>query len=345
MNLLGLTYPQLVDEFGRRYGRGAFHAAALYRAFYQSADLVLDALPAFAAAPRLLKQIRNDVDFSRPLVARRAVEGGVTKLVFKLADGLEIETVVIPMANHASVCVSSQVGCRMGCRFCRTGEMGLRRNLTAAEIVAQVYSVKLHLGIPLRNVVFMGMGEPLDNFDQVTHAIEIMADQRGLNIAKRHMTLSTVGLANGIEALGRLNWNRLRLALSLNAPNDAIRDDLMPINKRYPMPMLKAVLRRFPLGKGGTVFVEYVLIRGVNDRLQHACELAHYLEGLPVKLNLIPYNPGRHASFEAPTQQEMDRFHQALVDLHLFVRVRSPKGAGIRAACGQLGRPTGSIEP
>ena len=337
MNLLGLTYHQLVDEFRRRYGRGAFHAAALYRAFYQSAHPVLDDLPAFAASPRLLRQVGHELDSSRPTVVRRTVDNGVTKLVFELADGLEIETVVIPMANHATVCISSQVGCRMGCRFCRTGAMGLRRNLTAAEIVAQVYTVRVHMGIALRNVVFMGMGEPLDNLDQVAHAIEIMEDQRGLDIAKRHMTLSTVGLADAIAALGGLNWRRLRLAISLNASNDTIRDRLMPINTRYPMQMLKAALRQYPLDKGGTVFVEYVLIRGVNDRMQHARELAHYLADLPVKLNLIAYNPGRHASFQAPTPQGFNRFHRALVDLHLFVRVRSAKGARIRAACGQLG--------
>ena len=129
------------------------------------------------------------------------------------------------------------------------------------------------MGIAVRNVVLMGMGEPLDNFDQVIHAIEIMEDQRGLDIAKRHITLSTVGLPHEIDRLGELNWNRLRLALSLNAPNDSIRDQLMPINKRFPMRMLKTALQRYPLGKGGTVFLEYVLIRGVNDRLQHAREL------------------------------------------------------------------------
>ncbi len=293
-------------------------------------------LPAFAQSPRFLGQICNELDLSRLMVVRREAQDGVTKIGFRLADGLEIETVIIPMATHATVCVSSQAGCRMGCRFCRTGQTGLQRSLTAAEIVAQVHTVRVHMGIAVRNVVFMGMGEPLDNFDQVVHAIEIMEDQRGLNIAKSHITLSTVGLPHKIDRLGELKWNRLRLALSLNAPSDSIRNQLMPINKRYPMQMLRTALQRYPLGKGGAVFLEYVLIRGVNDRLQHARELARYTQGLPVKLNLIAYNPGGHSSFEAPTRQDINRFHQALVDQNLFVRVRSSKGAGIRAACGQL---------
>jgi 23S rRNA (adenine2503-C2)-methyltransferase len=338
MNPLGLTYRQFEDEFRRTYGRGQYHAAALYRAFYQSRYFDLDTLPAFQASPNLLEKIRRDFDFSGLSVAKCAVSDGLTKLVFKLLDGLEIETVVIPMATHATVCISSQVGCRMACRFCRTGGMGLRRNLTTSEIVAQVHAARRLLGIEARNVVFMGMGEPLDNFDAVVRAIRIMEDQRGLNIAQRHMTLSTVGLPDGIDALGRLNWSRLRLALSLNAPNDAIRNALMPINHRFPMERLKAALHRYPFGRGGAVFVEYVLIQGVNDRLEHARQLARYLEGVPVKLNLIAYNPGGDAAFEAPSLRTVDRFHRALVEMGLFVRIRGSKGAGIRAACGQLGR-------
>ncbi len=337
MNLLDLTYDQLEEEFRCRYGRGKFHAAALYRAFYQSSKLDLEHLPEFAASPALLDQVRRDLDDTDPTIVRKDLHQGVTKLVFELADGHTIETVIIPMANHATVCVSSQVGCRMGCRFCRTGAMRWQRNLTPDEIVGQVHAVRRQLGVKVRNVVFMGMGEPLDNFDHVIHAITIMEDQRGLDIAKRHMTLSTVGLPHAIGALGHLNWGRLRLAISLNAPNDAIRNELMPVNRRYPMQHLKAALQHYPLGKGESLFVEYVLIRGVNDQTEHARELVQYLDGLPVKLNLIPYNPGGHASFKVPTRSDVDRFHRALVDMRLFVRLRSSKGAAIRAACGQLG--------
>ena len=215
--------------------------------------------------------------------------------------------------------------------------MGLHRQLTTAEIVSQVHTVRQQLRVPVRNVVFMGMGEPLDNFEAVTHAIAVMADQRGLNIAKRRITLSTVGLVNGLDALGRLGWPHLRLAISINAPNDGIRESIMPINRRNAMGDLKRALLHYPLAEGDTFFVEYVLIRGVNDDLEHACQLGHFLRGLPVKLNLIPYNPGKHAKFEAPRPEDVDRFHQALIQMQLFVRVRDSKGRSIRAACGQLG--------
>ncbi len=337
MDLLGLTCSQLVAEMDRRYGRGAFHAAALYRAFYQTADLNLDALPAFAASPVLKRRLEDDLVHGHPTLVDQSRREGVTKLVFGLCDGLKIETVVIPMANHATVCISCQVGCRMGCRFCRTGRMGLKRNLTAAEIVAQVHAVKVRLGIHVRNVVFMGMGEPLDNLNHVVQAIRIMEDQRGLDIAKRHMTLSTAGLVPGIERLARLDWPQLKLAVSLNAPDDALRDELMPLNRQYPLAALKKSLKNYPLARGNAIFMEYVLIEGVNDHTRHARQLADYFKGLEVKLNLIAYNPRPDSPYAAASDRTLDRFHQALIDQQIFVRVRNSKGAAIRAACGQLG--------
>ena len=261
----------------------------------------------------------------------------MAKLVFELADGERVESVIIPMANHATVCISSQVGCRMGCRFCRTGRMGWRRNLTAAEIVAQVFMVKVRLQVPVRNVVFMGMGEPLDNFAAVLQAVQVLEDQRGLNIAKRHMTLSTVGLPEALEGLAAINWPQLNLAVSLNAPNDGIRSALMPINDRYPMAVLKKALAAYIAKGGRALFVEYVLIRGINDDPGLAAQLAAYLKGLPAKLNLIALNPGPQSEFQAPDTGAVERFRGALIEQGIFVRLRSSKGAGIHAACGQLG--------
>ncbi len=337
MNLLSLTYPQLIVEMNQRYGRGAFHAAALYRAFYQTDDLELGRLPEFVASPRLIKQLEQDLVLDRPNIVDQFSDQGVTKLVFGLTDGHKIETVVIPMANHATVCVSSQVGCRMGCRFCRTAQMGFKRNLNAGEIVAQVYAVKVGLGLRVRNVVFMGMGEPLDNLDQVAQAIRIMEDQRGLDIAKRRMTVSTAGLIPGIRRLAHLGWPQLRLAVSLNAPCDDLRDALMPLNRTYPLASLKACLKSYPLARGNAIFMEYVLIEGINDHPRHARQLADYVHGLEVKLNLIACNPRSGSSYKAPSDRAMDRFHRALIDRGIFVRVRSAKGAALQAACGQLG--------
>ncbi|MFH0726771.1 MAG: 23S rRNA (adenine(2503)-C(2))-methyltransferase RlmN [Pseudomonadota bacterium] len=337
MNLLTLTCEELTEEFRRRFGRGLFHAAALYRAFYRDPHVDIGKLPEFAASGHLARDIQADLSVRLPAIVRRETQDEVTKLVFRLADGIEIESVVIPTANRITLCISSQAGCRMGCRFCRTGQMGFQRNLRADEIVAQVYTVKILMGIGVRNVVFMGMGEPLDNFEALIRAIRVLEDQRGLNIAKRHMTVSTVGLADGIEKLAALNWPRLRLAVSLNASNDDLRSRLMPINQRFPLSELKTALRNHAIGRGNSLFMAYVLIRGQNDHPGYARQLSEYLNGLPVKLNLIPYNPGPHSPYEAPSAKEVERFRRALVTEGIFVRLRSAKGTNIRAACGQLG--------
>jgi 23S rRNA (adenine2503-C2)-methyltransferase len=337
MNLLCLTYDQLENQFRRRYGRGAFHASALYRAFYRKANLSLHEVDAFDASTALRQAVEGDLSIRVPPVVDAIEQDGVTKLAFRLDDGARVEAVVIPMANHATVCVSCQVGCRMGCRFCETARIGWRRDLTVDEIVAQVYTVKVRMGVDVRNVVFMGMGEPLDNFDGVMQAIRVLEDQRGLDIAKRRMTLSTVGLVPEIRRLAALQWPQLKLAVSLNAPDDTLRSKLMPVNKRYPMSVLKAVLADYPLARGNALMIEYVLIKGVNDRPEHAVLLADYLRGLTAKLNLIPYNPRRRSSLQAPTEREVETFRRRLIDQRVFVRLRGSKGSRIRAACGQLG--------
>lgn len=337
MNLLCLTYDQIENQFRQRYGKGAFHASALYRAFFRKANLNLHELDAFDASPALRRRVEGDVTIRVPPVVDTIEQDGVMKLAFRLDDGARVEAVVIPMANHATVCVSCQVGCRMGCRFCETARIGWRRDLTVDEIVAQVFTVKVRMGIDVRNVVFMGMGEPLDNFDTVMQAIRVLEDQRGLDIAKRRMTLSTVGLPPGIRRLAALQWPQLKLAVSLNAPDDALRSKLMPVNNRYPMSVLRAALADYPLARGNALMIEYVLIKGVNDRPEHAVLLADYLRGLTAKLNLIPYNPRRRSSLEAPTEREVETFRKHLINQRVFVRLRGSKGNRIRAACGQLG--------
>jgi 23S rRNA (adenine2503-C2)-methyltransferase len=327
----------MAGEFRRRYGRDLYHAAALYRAFYSGAPFEIGRLPEFAGSRGLAERLRADVSVRLPRIVRQETEEGVTKLVFRLADGAEIESVVVPMARHTTLCISSQVGCRMGCRFCRTGQMGLLRNLEAEEIVAQVYGAKILMGRNVQNVVFMGMGEPLDNFDPVIRAIRVLSDQRGLDIALRRITVSTAGWVQGIEQLASLDWPQLKLAISLNASNDALRNCLMPINRRFPMARLKSALGRYPLARGNVLLVEYVLIKGQNDDPAFARELSTYLRGLTVRLNLIPYNPGKDAPYRAPSPEEVARFRSALIAEGIFVRLRSAKGAAIRAACGQLG--------
>jgi 23S rRNA (adenine2503-C2)-methyltransferase len=338
MNLLSLTYAELTELFRQRYAKGGYHAAALYRSFFDSGPADWKRLPAFAASARLVGQIERDLLYRPLTIVRRETREGVTKLAFRLDDGLAVETVIIPMARHTTVCISCQVGCRMGCRLCETGQMGLRRQLSAAEIVAQVFAVKIELGFDVRNVVFMGMGEPLDNFDNVIQAIRVLGEQRGLNIAPRRITVSTAGIVEGIERLAQLNWPLLKLAVSLNAADDDLRTTLMPINARSGgLAALKQVLARYPLARGNVLLVEYVLIKGFNDQAQHVHQLAAFLEGLTARLNLIPYNPRRNSPYVAPDDADVIRFQQALIERGIFVRLRKSKGAEIRAACGQLG--------
>ena len=337
LHIFKLTYPELVDEFRRRYGKGAYHAAALYRAIYQNGNPNFGAVQAFARSPRLLEKLQPDLVMQAGEVLRVVKDGDLIKFTTRLNDGFEIESVVIPMASRYTVCVSSQAGCRMGCAFCETGRKGFYRNLDAAEIVGQVFSAKFVFGAPIRNVVFMGMGEPLDNLDQVLQAIRILCDPRGLNIAPRHITLSTVGPADKILELSKRDGPPFHLAISLNAPNDRIRSKLMPINRKCSMERLKAALLEYPLKRADVLLIEYVLIAGINDAGEHARELSDYLGPLNVRVNVIPLNPSPNSDFSAPEDGAADRFCGRLRNEGLFVWKRARKGHTVMAACGQLG--------
>lgn len=337
LKILEYTHDQFVHVFGQRYDKGRHYSSAVYRQVMKTGNATVDRLDAFAHFPELARQVQNDLVFSTGHMVKRASDGGVIKFVTRLVDDLDIESVVIPMFKRHTLCVSSQVGCRMGCRFCRTGTMGLIRNLTPGEIVGQVVSARHRLGIDIRNVVFMGMGEPLDNVDNVVQAIRVLSDQRGLNIARRYITISTVGLTSGIDRLARILTVPVNLAVSLNAPTDEIRSLIMPINQANPMAALKSSLMRYPLAKKSGFFIEYVLIQGLNDRKRDARDLRQYLSPMKVKLNLIPYNPAPGCEWKPPSAHAYERFHAWLVAQKVFVRRRIEKGGRIMAACGQLG--------
>ena len=299
--------------------------------------LALGELDPFARSPALVKRLETDLIVKSGQVVKKEADGGVIKFVTRLVDDLMVESVVIPMFRRYTVCVSSQVGCRMGCRFCQTGKMGLIRDLTPSEIVGQVAVARHLLGADIRNVVFMGMGEPLDNLDNVVQAVRVLEDQRGMDIARRYITLSTVGLIHGIERLARMDGGPLNLAVSLNAPDDVVRSRLMPINRIHPMGALKDALQCYPLAKKSSIFMEYVLIKGVNDQPEHARALSRYLSPLRVKVNLIPYNPAPESVWTPPSAEELRRFRSFLEKENIFVRLRNRKGDRIMAACGQLG--------
>ncbi len=338
MNILGMTYDDLLREMAARYGKGRYHAAALCREIFRNGNPDWHRTAPFARSPRLTRQLMRDVTMSCGRIHRRQTEGDLVKLAIALPDGRLVESVAIPMATHTTLCISSQVGCRMGCRFCETGRMGLKRHLTAAEIVGQVYLARSVSGYPVGNIVLMGMGEPLDNFGPVCQAIRVLTDDHGFNLAKRRITLSTVGLVDGIRELAAGGAPLPQLAVSLNAPTDRIRSQLMPINRVHSMAALRRALMAYPLHPKGAIFIEYVLIHGVNDHPDHADALAEFLAPLRVKVNLIPCNPRSDHPFRPPAPEAADRFRDRLLAHKLFVRKRAIKGQSVMAACGQLGK-------
>jgi 23S rRNA (adenine2503-C2)-methyltransferase len=266
-------------------------------------------------------------------------DGATRKACLRLADGALIECVLIPMPGFGrnTLCVSSQAGCRMGCAFCLTGEGGFRRNLSAAEIVSQAMAARFGLGWEFRNLVFMGMGEPLDNVDALVAAIRVMNDQNGLKIDAERITVCTCGPPGGIEALGRAGFKRLNLSISLNAADDATRGLLMPVNRSQNLEALAAALKSYPRRRNFVFGVNYCLLPGINDSRAAAAAAAAFCRGLGrTMLNLIPYNPGSRAASRGPTEEEIERFASWLVDEGQPLRRRAARGGSIQAACGQL---------
>lgn len=337
MKILELTSEELTREIQGRLGKGEYHARVIYREIYRNGNTDFTQVKEFRDSEKLLHQLNMAIELNIGPVVEEQKEGSLIKFITKLEDGLKIESVIISMGTYKTICISSQVGCRMGCSFCATGKLGLLRNLTVEEIVGQLYTAKFFYGMDIRNVVFMGMGEPFDNFDNVIKAVRVMSDPKGLNVPKRRITISTAGRVDGILKLARLNWPHLNLAISLNAPNNRIRSAIMPINRSVPMEKLKEVLLSYPLSKSGKLLMEYILIKDLNDSRRHAHDLAKFLRPLRVKLNLIPYNRCLGSLFTPPSDEHINRFHRWLVNEKLFVRRRSIRGQNVMASCGQLG--------
>lgn len=268
------------------------------------------------------------------LLDKKVSKDNTEKYLFKLEDGETIESVLIPDEKRLTLCISSQVGCAMNCRFCMTGKLGLKRNLFAHEIVDQIIAVSRAVKPRLiTNIVLMGMGEPLNNFENVTEALRRMKDL--MNISPKRITLSTSGIAPKILELPKVA-PPVNLAISLNATTDEIRDYLMPINKTYPISKLLEACRKFPLKKGRRITFEYVLIKGINDSPKDAERLVRLLRGIPSKVNLIPFNPYPDSEFEKPDDRTVRAFQEILLSHHVTAIIRKSKGQDIEAACGQL---------
>ncbi|MFZ5998099.1 MAG: 23S rRNA (adenine(2503)-C(2))-methyltransferase RlmN [Nitrospirota bacterium] len=268
------------------------------------------------------------------LINRQISDDGTEKFLFGLEDGESIESVLIPDEARLTLCISSQVGCAMCCRFCLTGTMGLKRNLEAHEIVDQVISVNRTIA-PMRvtNIVLMGMGEPLANFDNVVEALWRISEL--VKISSKRITLSTSGLAPKILELAK-KGPKVKLAVSLNATTDEVRNYIMPVNRTHPLEVLLDACRKFPLPAGRRITFEYVLLKGVNDSLEDARRLVQLLKGIPSKINLIPFNPYPGSEFQRPDERRVLEFQKVLINAHMTAIIRKSKGQDILAACGQL---------
>ena len=293
----------------------------------------------------LREKLRSTCEVRAPAISYyQQAKDGTIKFAMMLDGKQEVETVWIPESDRATLCVSSQVGCALECTFCSTAQQGFNRNLSVAEIIGQVWRVANFIGLsndtsrrPITNVVMMGMGEPLLNVKQIVPAMSVMMDDFGFGLSKRRVTLSTSGVVPALDKLA--DEIDVALAISLHAPNDALRDQLVPVNKKYPISDFLASVRRY-LSKSnanqGKVTVEYVMLNGVNDSMEQAHELAVLLKNTPSKINLIPFNPYPGSPYTCPSNSRIDRFSKVLMSYGYTVVVRKTRGDDIDAACGQL---------
>lgn len=334
-NILNLTRDELALWF-EGLNIEAYRAGQVLKWLHRHQTDTFDDMTNLSKPHRTL--LMDNFDIRRLMIEQVAVSrDGSRKYLFRLADGRHIESVLMPERGHDTLCVSSQVGCALGCQFCLTGSGGLQRNLGLAEIISQVRDI-LHESSslqPLTNLVFMGMGEPLSNYDNLHHALEILTDnQFGYSFAQRRITVSTAGLVPKIGALGK--HTKVNLAISLNAADNETRDHLMPINRKYPLQQLMAACQEFPLPPGRRITFEYILLKGINDSAEAAHRLAKLLGPVRAKINLIPYNSHEGCDFMRPTQETILAFQKVLLDAHYTTIIRQSKGQDIAAACGQL---------
>ena len=290
----------------------------------------------------LRKKLEENFYIQRLVVEEKMVSADTTeKFLFRLNDGLHIESVLIPGKEHFTLCVSSQVGCAQNCRFCLTARGGFIRNLTVSEMVAQIRDIRFYLmqkaidPLKLSNIVFMGMGEPLANYQNLMKALETITDSDyGFKFSPRHVTVSTSGLVPKITQLGLDTC--VNLAVSLNATTDEMRSELMPINKKYPLKQLLEACRTFTMKPRNKITFEYILMKGVNDSKEDALRLVKLLSTIKAKVNLIPFNEYEESGFKRPSQKEISDFLQVLLDRNFTAIIRKSKGDDILAACGQL---------
>lgn len=334
-DIKSLTYKELVG-FLEAEGVKPYRAGQILRWVYQRQAESFDAMTDLGKSLR--SRLAGKFCIGRlDLLNTEVSADGSRKYLFGLEDGNLIETVLIPERNHYTLCISTQVGCAQGCRFCMTARSGFLRNLRREEIVSQVLDVQRELENPgaLTNIVLMGMGEPLANYGNVVSAVNTIVDNHsGLGLSSRRVTLSTAGVVPRLKTLG--HDTPVNIAVSLNATDNETRSRLMPINRKYPIEELIDVCRRYPLRSGRRITFEYILMRGVNDTQADARRLARLLTPVRAKINLIPFNPHPGCDFQPPDAGTLDAFQNILLAKHFTTIVRYSKGSDISAACGQL---------
>ena len=338
---LGLTLDDWI-EWAESNGQPKFRAKQIVEWLYQKRVKSFDEMTNLSHELREQLSAQFSMGFL-PVVRATGSQDTTRKFLFRLGDGRFIETVRIPAnanfdgdrSGRITLCVSSQVGCAYACKFCASGLAGFTRNLEVGEIVSQVISVEHETSEPIRNIVFMGMGEPLANLSRLNKALEILNSDWGMNIGARHMTVSTSGLAPQIEKLAEIP-RQIRLAISLHGATDEVRDQIMPINKKYPIDRLFEALETWSRYKKQMITFEYILIKGVNDSPDDAAELARRAKKLHAKVNLIPYNTVDGLEWKRPDEDEQDAFLAVLLKANVTATLRREKGHDIDAACGQL---------
>lgn len=336
VNFYSFTLPDL-EAFLKKYGKEKFRAQQIFKWVYEQRVTDFDQM--LNLSKDLRSELKNLITFKLPPVLKHLISvDGTQKFLFDVRDGNSIEAVVIPSDDRLTLCVSSEIGCNMACQFCFTGKQKLKRRLTADEIVGQFMVVQDSLdkegkGRKLSNIVFMGMGEPLDNSDNVFKAIEVIHSPWGVNLSKKKITVSTSGL---IPEMYKVAEAKVRLAVSLNGWSDEVRSQVMPINKKYPLKDLLDECRRYYRATGEKITMEYVLLKGVTDQIDHARALVKLLRDVPCKINIIPFNEHPGSGFERPSDEAVQAFHQETMKLGAQVLLRRTMGRDIFAACGQL---------
>ncbi len=335
MNLKSMTLPELSEAL-KAMGQPAFRARQLYTWLHRGARSYEEMTNLPAA---LRERLEREAPILPPTVVRRqeSARDGTIKYLWQLADGNCVETVLMRYHYGNTVCISTEVGCRMGCAFCASTIGGLVRRLEPSEMLDEVLFTQVDSGLPISHIVLMGIGEPLDNFDNVMRFLELVNSPEGMNISMRHISLSTCGLVPKIDELAKRKL-QLTLSVSLHAPNDAIRDTIMPVNRAYPSEALLDACRRYYQATSRRISFEYAMIDGVNDSVENAKELIRRLRGLPAHFNLIPLNHVEESPLKPSSRAAVAAFQKALEDAGIPATVRRTLGGDIDASCGQLRR-------